>query len=103
MMTKGELGKLTLIQGAIDGVYTVREAAQRLGLSERRIKQLKGERFALHDFIDDATGHITALYLAENECLMGYPELLRQTLTVYGLPIGIYADKAGIFFVNTKK
>jgi hypothetical protein len=34
---------------------------------------------------------------------MGYLELLRQTLTAYGLPIDIYADKAGIFFVNTKK
>jgi transposase len=210
------LGKLALIQGALDGVYTVCEAAKRLGLSERRVKQLKrqvrklgeaavihgnagkhpanytdeqlrcriialkrsaayeqtnfthfrellaereaitisyttlssilkgagivskrthrgggkrfsrrkrrshfgellqadatsfdwfgrGERFALHGFIDDATGHVTALYLAENECLMGYLELLRQTLTVYGLPIDIYADKAGIFFVNTKK
>ncbi|MDR3342140.1 MAG: hypothetical protein LBT14_05015 [Treponema sp.] len=34
---------------------------------------------------------------------MGYLELLRQTLTQYGLPQELYADKAGIFFVNTKK
>jgi transposase len=216
MMSKTELGKLTIIQGTVDGVYTVKEAALRLHVGERRIKQLKkefrthgegavihgnagkhpanytderlrrtivslkqraayeqtnfthfrelleeregisvsyatlcrilnaagisskrkhrgggkrfsrrtrrshfgellqadatsydwfgrGERFALHGFIDDATGQITALYMAQNECLMGYLELLRQTLACYGLPLDIYADKAGIFFVNTKK
>jgi transposase len=215
-MSKGELGKLTVIQGAVEGVYTVKEAARRLHLSERRIKQLKkqfreqgegavvhgnagkhpanytgealrrriialkqsscyeqtnfthfgelleerenisvsyttlcrvlkaagitskrkhrgggkrftrrkrrsrfgellqadatsfdwfgkGERNALHGFIDDATGRITALYLCKNECLQGYLELLRQTLTGYGLPVDVYADKAGIFFVNTKR
>jgi hypothetical protein len=57
----------------------------------------------LHGFIDGATGKIIAVYMAKNECLMGYLELLRQTLSDYGLPIDIYADKAGIFFVNTKK
>jgi hypothetical protein len=41
MMSKAELGKLALIQGALDGAYTVSEAARRLGLSERRVKQLK--------------------------------------------------------------
>ncbi|MDR1229863.1 MAG: ISNCY family transposase [Spirochaetaceae bacterium] len=216
MMSKRELGKLAIIQGAVDGVYTVKEAALRLHLGERRIKQLKkefwlhgegavihgnagkhpanytgetlrgaiaslkqsaayeqanftrfrelleereairvsyatlcrilkaagiaskrkrrgggkrfsrrkrrsrfgellqagaasydwfgtGERESLHGFIDDATGQITALYMAQNECLMGYLELLRQTLAVYGLPIDLYADKAGIFFANTRK
>ena len=39
-----------------------------------------GERSALHGFSDDATGNITALYLCQNECLMGYLERLRQTL-----------------------
>jgi transposase-like protein len=37
-MNKAELGKLSVIQGAVDGAYTVKEAARRLGLSERRIK-----------------------------------------------------------------
>ena len=216
MMSASELGKLSLIKGAIDGAYTVREAAKRLKLSERHIKRLKrrvkeegdgavihgnsgkhpanytdetlrdkiialkkstlyasanfahfrelleeregialsytalscilkgagivskrshrgagrkftrrkrrsrfgelvqadatpfdwfgtGERWALHGFIDDATGRIIALYLCKNECLAGYLELLRQTLTLYGIPLELYADKAGIFFVNTKK
>jgi hypothetical protein len=62
-----------------------------------------GERWALHGFIDDATGRITALYICKNECLAGYLELLRQTLTLYGIPLELYAGKAGIFFVNTKK
>jgi hypothetical protein len=38
MMSKAELGKLTVIQGVVDGVRAVKEAAQRLQLSERRIK-----------------------------------------------------------------
>ena len=43
MMSQKEMGKLSLIQGALDGVYTVRDVAKRLGLSERRVKQLKRE------------------------------------------------------------
>jgi transposase len=62
-----------------------------------------GERFALHGFIDDATGKITGLYLAKNECLMGYLEVLRQTLMNYGIPQALYPDRCGVFFVNPKK
>jgi len=62
-----------------------------------------GQRCALHGFIDDATGKITGLYFCRNECLMGYLEVLRQTLTKYGVPGELYADKAGIFVVNNKK
>ena len=62
-----------------------------------------GQRYSLHGFIDDSTGKITGLYFCKNECLMGYLEVLRQTLTTYGVPGELYADKAGIFFVNNKK
>jgi len=216
IMSKETAGKLAVIQGAVDGKYTAMEAARKLNLSVRRIKQLKmafreqgvgalihgnsgrhptnytdekireqiialkksevynqtnfthfmellaerenirisyttlsrllkragivskrkhrtegkcfkrrnrrisfgemlqadassydwfgdGKRCALHGFIDDATGRIIALHFCLNECLMGYLETLRQTLTKYGIPLEIYADKAGIFFVNTKK
>jgi transposase len=216
IMNKETLGKLALIQGAVEGRYTVLEAARRLNLSARRIKQLKkafreqgasafihgnsgrhpvnytgeqlrerivslkkseaysdanfthfqellaecegisisysalscilksagiqskrkhrgagrhfkrrprrsafgdmlqidassfdwfgdGKRYALHGFIDDATGIITGLYFCQNECLMGCLEVLRQTLETYGIPRELYADKAGIFFVHTKK
>jgi len=34
---------------------------------------------------------------------MGYLEVLRQTITDYGIPRELYADKSGIFFVNNKK
>ena len=215
-MSKEQLGKLALIQGAVEGRYTVNEVALRLNLSHRRIKQLKkafreqgetavihgnsgrhpanfteeklrekimslkrselymnanfthfrelleeyenikisysslsrilksegiiskrshrtegkrfrrrkrksafgemlqadgtsydwfgtGQRCTLHGFIDDATGIVTGLYFCLNECLMGYLEVLRQTLTKYGIPLEFYADKAGIFFVNNKK
>jgi transposase len=216
IMSKEDLGKLALIEGAVEGKYTVLEVARRLNLSARRVKQLKkayreqgetavihgnsgrhpanytdeelrskiitlkksviynetnfthfkellaeheniqisytavsgilkdagitskkkhrtegkryrrrkrreafgemlqadatsydwfgdGKRYALHGFIDDATGKITGLCFCHNECLMGYLEVLRQTLTNYGIPGELYADKAGIFFVNTKK
>lgn len=43
MMSPKAMGRLSLIQGAIDKVYTVRDAAKRLGLSEQRVKQLKRE------------------------------------------------------------
>jgi transposase len=215
-MSQKELGTLVLLKGAVDGVYTVRDVAKRLHLSERRVKQLKrayreqgdgavihgnsgrhpanykpealrekivslkknkdyqdtnftyfrellaeregiavsystlaailktagitskkkhrtegrrfrrrkrrdafgemlqadgssfdwfgiGERCTLHGFIDDATGDITGLYFCKNECLMGYLEVSRQTFTTYGIPLELYADKAGIFFVNNKK
>jgi transposase len=215
-MSKEALAKLTLIQGAVDGRYTVKEIAKRLGLTERRVKQLKkafkqegenafihgnsgrhpanytddklrkkiitlkksdlydntnfthfqelleeqegiqisystlsgilkeagitskrkhrgggkifkrrkrrssfgemlqgdassydwfgtGKRCALHGFIDDATGKLTGLYFCQNECLMGYLEVLRQTLINYGIPSELYVDRAGIFLVNTKK
>jgi transposase len=62
-----------------------------------------GRRQALHGFIDDATGILTGLYMCENECLQGYLETLRQTVEKYGIPIDLYTDKAGLFFVNTKK
>ena len=62
-----------------------------------------GQRYTLHGFIDDATGQIIGLFFCLNECLMGYLEVLRQTLQKYGLPLELYADKAGIFFVNNKK
>jgi transposase len=53
-MSKGKLGKLTVIQGAVEGVCIVKEAARRLHLSERRIKQLnkqfreQGEGAVIH-------------------------------------------------------
>lgn len=60
-------------------------------------------KYSLHAFIDDATSKITGLYLCKNECLLGYLEVLRQTLTQYGIPQSLYPDRYGVFFVNPKK
>lgn len=62
-----------------------------------------GTRYNLHGFIDDATGKITGLYLCKNECLLGYLEVLRQTLTSFGIPQSLYPDQYSVFFVNPKK
>jgi transposase len=62
----------------------------------------EGGMFALHGFIDDATGRITALYMSRNECLLGYLEALRATITLHGLPMELYTDRSGIFNVNEK-
>lgn len=61
-----------------------------------------GEKYSLHGFIDDATGKITGLYMCKNECLLGYLEVLRQTLDNYGIPISLYPDKYSVFFPPKK-
>lgn len=61
-----------------------------------------GEQYSLHGFIDDATGKITGLYMCKNECLLGYLEVLRQTLENYGIPISLYPDKYSVFFPPKK-
>ncbi len=62
-----------------------------------------GSEITLHGFIDDATGNITGLYFARNECLYGYLEVLRQTLTNYGIPMMLYPDRFSVFFHSPKK
>lgn len=61
-----------------------------------------GEKYSLHGFIDDATGKVTGLYMCKNECLLGYLEVLRQTLENYGIPISLYPDKYSVFFPPKK-
>lgn len=61
-----------------------------------------GQQYSLHGFIDDATGKITGLYMCKNECLLGYLEVLRQTLENYGIPISLYPDKYSVFFPPKK-
>ena len=60
------------------------------------------EKYSLHGFIDDATGKITGLYMCKNECLLGYLEVLRQTLENFGIPISLYPDKYSVFFPPKK-
>jgi hypothetical protein len=62
-----------------------------------------GKKYSLHGFIDDATGAITGLYMCENECLLGYLEVTRQTLKNFGIPMSLYPDKYSVFFPNPTK
>jgi transposase len=41
MMSTKELARLTVIKGAIDGAYTIKQAARKLGMSSRWVKHLK--------------------------------------------------------------
>ena len=61
-----------------------------------------GQKYSLHGFVDDATGKITGLYMCKNECLLGYLEVLRQTLENYGIPVSLYPDKYSVFFPPKK-
>ena len=60
------------------------------------------ETFALHGYIDDARGVVTGLHLSKNECMDGYLEAFRQTLTDFGTPEALYADGSSIFFGKKK-
>ncbi len=63
---------------------------------------MDGSRYVIQGFVDDATGYPVGLYMTKNECLLGYIEATRNMLTQEGIPLAIYPDKAGIFFVNKK-
>lgn len=56
-----------------------------------------GNSFDLHGAIDDATGEILALYFTPNECMEGYFEIVRQTITNHGIPLSFYCDRHTIF------
>jgi transposase len=61
-----------------------------------------GVMFSLHGAIDDATGKVTALYMSKNECMQGYFEVLRSTITNNGIPISLYVDRH-VIFVSPKE
>ena len=62
---------------------------------------LNGKKVTLHGAIDDATHKIVALYFCENECLLGYYELMKQILNrTGGLPKAVYSDRSQIFFTS---
>lgn len=62
------------------------------------------KHYALHGAIDDATGQVVALYMTKHECLHGYFEMLGRTISNYGIPVSLYADRHTIFqSPNSKK
>ena len=56
-----------------------------------------GSVLSLHGAIDDATGQVAGLYLCKNECMLGYHEVTRRMVGVFGVPDSIYADRHTIF------
>jgi len=52
----------------------------------------------LHGLTDDATKRVTGLYFCRDECVKGYVEVLRQTVTNHGAPLELYSEKAGTVF-----
>ena len=54
-------------------------------------------KYSLHGAVDDATGQITALYMCKNECMLGYFEILRTTISNFGVPVSLYTDRHSIF------
>lgn len=55
------------------------------------------KKYALHGGIDDATSKLVGLYMTDNECLVGYYEMMRQTCKTKGIPLAVYSDKHTIF------
>jgi len=53
---------------------------------------------SLHGAIDDATGEIVALWLAETEQLKGYFHVLGNMIQASGVPRALYMDGHTIFF-----
>ena len=54
-------------------------------------------KYSLHGGIDDATGKFVGAYMAKNECLHGYYEVMRQIIERDGIPASAYSDRHTIF------
>ena len=56
--------------------------------------------FYLHGAIDDATGIVTACIMMEQETILGYQLLMRDTIKNYGIPECLYTDYRTVFQSN---
>ena len=48
--------------------------------------------------IDDANSEVVGAYMTENECLLGYLEVIRQMFINYGIPEALYSDRTRLIF-----
>lgn len=53
--------------------------------------------------IDDATGEVTGATFRSEEDAAGYFTVLAQTSGQFGLPVGLYSDRHGIFIVEKNR
>ena len=60
----------------------------------------RGPQMALLGAIDDATATVLTLHFRPTEDLHGYPTLLHQLGTQYGLPLALYGDRLNILVRN---
>lgn len=63
---------------------------------------LNGTYTNLHGAIDDATHTVTGLYFCDNECRLGYNEVLKQTFENYGIMEAVYIDRHSSFVTTPK-
>ncbi len=60
----------------------------------------RGPKCCLIVFIDDATSEILYLHFEKTETTFAYFRGLLHTIEKYGIPLGFYSDRHGIFRVN---
>ena len=58
---------------------------------------MNGTYTNLHGAIDDARHIVTGLYFCDNECRLGYNEVLKQTFLNYGIMEAVYIDRHSSF------
>lgn len=58
---------------------------------------MNGTYTNLHGAIDDARHIVTGLYFCDNECRLGYNEVLKQTFENYGIMEAVYIDRHSAF------
>ena len=63
---------------------------------------MNGTYTTLHGAIDDARHIVTGLYFCDNECRLGYNQVLYQTFTNYGVMESVYIDRHSSFVTTPK-
>ena len=63
---------------------------------------INGTYTTLHGAIDDARHIVTGLYFCDNECRLGYNQVLHQTFTNYGIMESVYIDRHSSFVTTPK-
>ena len=63
---------------------------------------MNGTYTNLHGAIDDARHIVTGLYFCDNECRLGYNEVLRQTFENYGVMEAVYIDRHSSFVTTPR-
>ena len=63
---------------------------------------MNGTYTNLHGGIDDARHIVTGLYFCDNECRLGYNEVLKQTFKNYGIMRAVYIDRHSSFVATPR-